>query len=470
MIVANTFELKMKEFDIIVIGTGGGTKLVRPVANLGYKVCVIEKESLGGTCLNRGCIPSKMLIHAAEVASQMYGCDKYCLSWDKSTFQVNFKELVERVSNEIDAESQSIQPAYDKNPNITLIKGHAKFISDHCIEVNNEKLTAPKIIIAVGAKAHIPKGIKGLESTPYITYREALRQTKQPKKLIVIGAGYIAAELGYFFGALGTEVHFVIRSQMLRHEDTEVRDDFVKAFSKDFALHYGKPIKASHDGTLFSIDIETKEGLQTLHADQCLIATGVEPYTEGLGLENTSIELNSRGFIQTDDFLQTTEKGVWALGDCVGNYLFRHSANFEGEYLFKSLFMDDTPSPIDYPPMPHAVFTHPQIAGVGYTEDELIAQNIDYFKGVNAYKSSAMGMALRSETGLVKLLFDKRSHKLIGAHITGEEAANMTHMLIAYMNMKATLDDLLNTIYIHPAINEIIRNAARKAKAALDLK
>ena len=457
----------MEQYDIVVIGTGGGTKLVRPVADLGYKVCVVEKESLGGTCLNRGCIPSKMLIHAADVASQMNRSEKFSITWDKKSFNVDFKDLVSRVSNEIDIESQSIEPVYTSNPNITLIKGHASFTSSNIIKVNDRLITAPKIIIAVGAKAHIPASIEGLASTPYITYREALRLTTQPKKLIVIGAGYIAAELGYFFGALGTEVHFIIRSEMLRNEDAEIRDDFIKAFSQKFHLHYGKPIKASHDGNLFTISYESDNKVISLHADQCLVATGVEPYTKGLGLENTSIKTNSKGFIQTNSYLKTTQDNVWALGDCIGNYLFRHSANFEGEYLFKSLYIDNKLKPIEYPPIPHAVFTHPQIAGVGYTEEELNNQEIPYYKGVNSYKQSAMGMALRSEHGLVKLLFEKNSNKLIGAHITGDEASNMVHMLIAYINMNATLDDILKTVYIHPAINEIIRNAARKAKASI---
>ena len=156
------------------------------------------------------------------------------------------------------------------------------------------------------------------------------------------------------------------------------------------------------------------------------------------------------------------------MGDCIGKYFFRHSVNFEGEYLFDYIFGGKPKSPIHYPPMPHAVFTHPQVAGVGATEEELKAQGIDYAVGLNPYKSSAMGMALLSDHGFCKILIDRKTRKILGGHIIGPEASDMIHMIIAYMNMNATLDDMLRTIYIHPALPEIVRNAARKAKTALD--
>jgi dihydrolipoamide dehydrogenase len=166
--------------------------------------------------------------------------------------------------------------------------------------------------------------------------------------------------------------------------------------------------------------------------------------------------------------LETSVAGVFALGECIGKYFFRHSVNFEGEYLFDYVFGGKPKSPIHYPPMPHAVFTHPQVASVGATEEELKNKGIDYVVGLNSYKNSAMGMALLAEDGFCKILVERKSRKILGGHIIGPEASDMVHMIIAYMNMNATLDDMLRTIYIHPALPEIIRNAARKAKLALD--
>ncbi len=453
----------MKHYDVIVLGSGGGTKLVRPCADLGLKVAIIEKGPLGGTCLNRGCIPSKMLIHTADVATIIQECSRFNLHVD-GKLSVDFKALVERVDKTIDADSNSIAPAYDKHPNIDLYPGEGKFISDHTVQIGDVQISGDKVFVAIGTRPSIPK-IEGLEGTPYMTSEEALRETKQPKKLLVIGAGYIATELGYFYGALGTDVHFVVRSELIRKEDKDVRKAFSKSFKKRFSLHEGLvPVKVEYTEGEFALTCEDKQKARTvLKGDSLLVVTGVTPWTDHVGIENTSIELDDKGFIKVDEHLQTTAKNVYALGDCIGRYLFRHSVNFEGEYLFRTLFQEKKPEPITYPPMPHAIFSHPQVAGVGLTEDECIEQGIDYFVGLNKYADSAMGMALRSEEGFAKLIFEKRSEKLIGAHIIGEEASNMIHMLIGPMTMNATLSDLLKMIYIHPALPEVVRNAARKA-------
>ncbi len=455
----------VKHYDVIVIGSGGGTKLVRPVASLGYKVAIIEKGPLGGTCLNRGCIPSKMLIHAADVVRAIGEAHRFEVI-PKENPEIAFSDLMKRVKATVDEESVSIAPLYDQNPNIDYFKGSCYFIEPKVIQIGNEKISADKILISVGAEPYIPE-IKGLENVPYMTYEEALRLEKQPKKALVIGGGYIACELGYFYGALGTEVEFIVRSEFLRNEDKDVRAEFDRVFSERYTVHKGwRPIEVAYDQGIYLLTIEDSAGnRKTLDGDALCIFAGVKPCTETLGLENTHIATDERGFINVDDRLKTSQEGVWSLGDCIGQHLFRHSANFQGEYLFRTLYGDANDEPIVYPPMPHAVFSYPQVGSVGKTEDELIKEGADYVVGLNHYKNSAMGMALRSEHGFVKLLFDRESKKLIGAHVIGDEASNMVHMLIAFMSMNATIDDLLNMIYIHPALPEIVRNAARKAKA-----
>ena len=453
----------MKHYDIIVIGSGGGSKITRPAANLGLKVAIIEEAKLGGTCLNHGCIPSKMLIHPADVATILKNAHRFEVDIN-DTPKVRFKELVERVSREIDADSDSIAPLYENHKNIDFYPYHASFVSDKVIEVNGESLTADKIFIVTGARPHIPD-IPGLKDTPFLTYKEALRLTKQPRKLIVVGAGFIATELGYFFGALGTDVTFLVRSQFLRPEDDDIVDEFTTSFKKRFNVELGaSPNHVTYKNKQFTVTYDLAGESKSIEADQLLIVTGVTPNADKLGLENTSITTNDKGYINVDDYMQTAVPGVYSFGDVVGNYLFRHSANFEGQYCFDAHVKGDGSNPIKYPPMPYAVFTQPQIARVGKSEKELKQDGIAYLIGKNAYKHSAMGMALRSKEGFVKLLFDEKTKVLLGAHIIGEEASNMIHMLIAYMNMGATLDDLLSTIYIHPALPEIVRNAARNVK------
>jgi len=459
----------MKEYDVIVIGSGGAAKVTSPVARLGKRVACIEKDALGGTCLNRGCIPSKMLIHPADVAVEIKQASKFDIDVD-TNIHVNFERLVTRISKTVDTDSSRIAAGYDRNPNIDHYHATARFISNKVIEVDQKQITADKIIIGVGARPQIPD-IEGLAGTPYMTSTEALRRTDLPKKMIVIGASYIAVELGHAYGALGTETHFLVRSRLLRREDNQIAEEFARGFSKLYQIHFGAaPKKIEYHNGHFTVFYQADGETQQLTADALLVATGVVSNADTLGLENTDVELSNDNFVNVDEHLQTAVDGVYALGDCIGRYFFRHSVNFEGEYLFKSLFVDQKRSPIQYPPIPHAIFTHPQVAGVGKTEEQLKEEGIDYVVGVNPYLKSAMGMALLADCGLCKILVDRTTRKILGAHIVGAEASNMIHVLIAFMNMNGTLDDLLKMVYIHPALPEIVRNAARKASAVFEIK
>ncbi len=457
----------MKNYDIIIIGGGGGLKL-RAATEIGLKVAVIEKEALGGTCLNKGCIPSKMLIHTADLVEQLKDLSKFNIEMTSSS-KVHFESLVKRVNQSITSDSKLIEEAYEKNDLVDFYHGHGKFIKPKIIQVNGEKITAEKIFIATGAKPNIPN-ITGLEGTPYMTSTEALKNTKLPKSMIVIGGGYIAVELGYFYGALGTKVTFLVRSDLLREVDSDIKERFQEAFMERYEVkthHKVSEIHYSDKNEEFSVIAKNKDGKSIeFKSESLLLATGVIPNTENLGLENTAIRTNKKGFINVNEYLETEEKNIYALGDVIGKYLFRHSVNFEGEYLLRTLYENPVNEKISYSPMPYAVFSNPQIAGIGFTEEQLKKEKIDYIIGKNDYKNSAMGGdALQSKHGMVKLLFEKKSLKLLGAHIIGEEAATMIHMCIAYINMEATLDDMLKTIYIHPALPENIRNACRKAKS-----
>ncbi len=443
----------MKQYDIIVIGSGGGSKISTPASELGYKCAIIEKWKWGGTCLNRGCIPSKMLIHPANISMAIREANK--LGIKANIKSIDFKNIIKRINSTVGKDSRSIPKWYDKKKNLDYYHGHATFISDKVIEVNGKKITAKKIFIATGAKPSIPP-IPGLKGTPYMTSTEALRNTKLPKKLIVLGGGYIAAELGHAYSALGSDVHFLVRGELIAREDNDIKKEFSKNFCTNHKVHFVNTKAVEYKNKEFIIT--TSKG--KIKGDGLLIATGVKPNTDNLGLENTKIKTN-RGFIKVNKHLETSVKNVYALGDCVGNFMFRHSVNFEGEYLFNNL---KKKTPIKYPPMPHAVFSHPEIGAVGMTEEQLIEKKIPYYKGINRYENSAMGMARMPDHGLVKLLFHKKTEKLLGAHIIGEEASNMIHQLIYAITFKATKSDLLKMIYIHPALPEIVKNAVRNAK------
>ncbi|KAI9329716.1 dihydrolipoamide dehydrogenase [Obelidium mucronatum] len=493
-----------QHFDVIVIGSGSGTKLIRPVANLGYKVAVIEKDAYGGTCLNRGCIPSKMLIHPADVITTIkteapkLGIH---LSFDpsiKNPISINQKTLVSRVCSEIDKDSESIGPMYDRLPNITRFDGTASFIgpkkiriqlkscvaSDTSNSLSVVEISGDRIFVATGCHASVPTAeIPGLAGTPYMTYREILRNPIAYESMIVIGGGYIACELGYYAARVGnTKVTFLVREKMLRGEDEEIRKEFEKEFSREFDVRIGYVVVSvryeEEGGGWFHVTIECKEtkDVQVLKSRALFVAAGVQADVESLGLELTGVKTTKQGFIDVDHRFETACPRIYAFGDVIGRYLFKHAANFEGEWLFKTLFAPpqakgsvqkwtDENGGILYPPIPHAVFSSPQIGGVGLTEQQ--AQQKYTPEGIIVGRCDvadvAMGAALMATSGFIKLIFSRVDKRLVGAHMIGEQASVVIHMAIAYMHMKATLDDLMDTIYIHPALVEVLRDAARDA-------
>ncbi|WCL51147.1 dihydrolipoyl dehydrogenase [Leptospira sp. GIMC2001] len=455
----------MKHYDTIVIGSGGGTKLVRPVADLGRKVAIAEMESPGGTCLNRGCIPSKMLIYPADIIHLTKDLSR--LNIQKSDkWNIDFQSMIQRISNTVDSESASIPPVYDKHPNIDFYPHRAKFIGEKEISVGGEIITGDRIFLAVGCRPMIPH-IKGLDKTPYWTSREALRSETIPKRLVVLGAGFIALELGMAYAAFGSKVDFIARSRVLGEVDHDIREAFCKHASNTVNFYENTNIQeVEYKDGIFKIQL-TDDNDTILEADALLIATGIRPNTDDLGLENTKITLDRSGYIETNSYLETTQKNIFALGDVIGRYFFRHSVNFEGEYLFDNLYKKEKQQPIHYPPMPSAIFTYPEIANVGLTEEECRNGGFDYLSVIHNYSGSATGMARLPEVGFVKILVDRKTRKLLGTHIIGDEASNLIHLMIFGMTMGSTIEDYLNMIYIHPALPEIARNAFRKARDLL---
>ena len=456
----------MKTYDLVVIGSGGAANIAQCAYEAGLKVALIEEAKMGGTCLNRGCIPSKMLIHPANVATSIKESHK--LGFESSLRIVHFKKILERINKETDTDSSRISSWYKTTKDIGYYQGHARFLSDHVIDVQNEIFFGKIIVIGTGARPSIPP-ISGLLATPYWTSTQALRSHSLPKRLIVIGGGYIACELGYAYAALGCDVHFLVRDhQLLTREDNEISQQFTKIFSKNHSLYFDVSTeKVEYTHKKFRVTIKDKnKKIKRIDSDALLVATGIAPNADKLGLENTSIKTNNRGFIKVNQFLQTKAKNVYALGDVVGNYLFRHSVNFEADYLC-NLLVREKKKPISYPPIPHAVFTHPEIAAVGKTQEELHEEKIPYIIGRCKYSETAMGLARHSDQDFVKLLFHRKTKRLLGAHIMGEEASILIHQLIYAITLQATVADLLKMVYVHPALSEVVMRAAYDAAQKL---
>lgn len=449
--------MSKKDFDLIVIGGGVGAKLAHSLSQQHYHCAVIEEDLLGGTCLNHGCIPSKMLIHSAELAREIDRSSLFQIHTEK--IRCAFPKLVTRVTDEVTQKSLEMEEGMKENPFLTFFHQKGTFLDPHRVRVRDTILSAKHMVIATGAQPSIP-AILGLKDTPFLTAKTALRLKKLPSHLIIIGGGYIAAELGFYFSALGAKVTIFARSELLSREDEDIRKEFSRIFSRYVQIEPQQvPDSVLYEEGHFTVHSKGKK----YEADQLLVATGLKGSLEGLGLEKTRVTSDAKGFIQVDQYLQTAEKHIFALGDAIGSPFFRHKANFEADFLFQQQFLSKKPKPLIYPPIPHGIFSYPQVASVGASETELKKKNVSYVCGCCEYGETARGMALLPEGGFVKLLFAKETKSLLGAHIVGEDAVTLCHVLSAFLVKEARVDEMAKMIYIHPALPELIKKAAQSA-------
>jgi dihydrolipoamide dehydrogenase len=279
--------------------------------------------------------------------------------------------------------------------------------------------------------------------------------------LTIIGGGYIAAELAHFFGSLGTKINIIQRRDiLLPDEDEEVARKFTDMFSNKYSIHLGYHTQSvSKSSGTFTVVAKNSPGRKIeVESDQLLIATGRTPNSDTLDLGKTGVKTDSAGFIAVDNHLETNVKGIFALGDAVGRYLFKHAANHEAQYAYHNL-THDKKIPVDYTAMPHAVFSSPQVAGAGYTEQELKQNNIQYSKAIYPYIRTAMGEAIEDRDGFVKLLASKEG-KILGCHIIGSQASILIHEVLVAMKLGAGVNSIVRTVHIHPALSEVVSRAA----------
>jgi mycothione reductase len=462
----------LQKFDLIVIGSGSGLDVANAATQNGLKVAVIEKDRMSGTCLNRGCIPSKLLIHSADVAEIIKSANLFGIEVDG--LSVNFQKIVERVNNITDHKSGQIKNAFKDIENPKLFAKECKFVGEKTILIgDNEKMTAENILIASGTRPQIPKKIKGLEGSSYITSNEALRLKKQPRVITFIGGGYITCELAHFFGSLGTEINIVqLGDALISKEDEEISKKFTEVFSKKYNVYLGyetesvskRKRNSDNDAdSIFQIIAKNSDGRKSLEldSDQLLLAVGRIPNSDILDIEKAGVKVHEKGFIITDDYLETNIKGIFALGDAVGRYQFKHNANHESRYAFNNILHPNRKVAVDYTSMPHAIFSSPQVAGVGFTEQELKKKSIDYQRSVYPYINTGMGEAIEDRDGFVKFLVDGKSRKILGCHIIGSHASILINEVLVAMRVgDGTIDSISRTIHIHPALSEVIARAA----------
>jgi len=448
----------MQQFDLMVIGSGSGLEVSSEAAGFGLSVAIIEEGPFGGTCLNRGCIPSKMLIHCADVMDTIKSAHIFGIH---ATVQgIDWKHIIARATDEVDADARAIEEGNRQNDNVTVFKGQGSFVGLKTLGVNGEQISAETVLIAAGTRPMVPE-IPGLKDVPYITSDEALRLPEQPRRLAILGGGYIAAEMAHFFGALGTEVTLIHRGpQLLRAEDDDVARRFTEVFQRKINMLLNTQIsRVESRGSEIVLEVSSSGSTSEVAADGLLVATGRVPNTDVLNVAATGVDVDERGFVKTDEFLETNVPGIWALGDIVGKYLLKHSANLEAAYAGNNIFNPENKAAVDYNAMPHAIFASPQVAGVGLTEREVNQHGIDYAVATYDYYNTAYGSSIEDRDGFVKVLAERESGQILGTHIIGTDASMLIQEVVNAMRVGLTVRGITQSIYVHPALPEVVQRA-----------
>ena len=450
-----------KQFDCLVIGAGpGGYVAAIRCAQLGMKTAVVEKrKTLGGTCLNVGCIPSKALLHASE---KFEDAEKHMGDMGvKVSPKLDLKIMMKHKDGVVDANTKGIEFLFKKN-GVTRIEGTAKIVSAGKVKVGKEIYEADNIIIASGSDVISLPGIK-IDEKKIVSSTGALELPEVPKSMVVIGGGVIGLELGTVWRRLGAKVTVVeFMDNILPGMDGEIRKEAKKIFEKqglDFKLS-SKVVAAKATAKGVDLKIEPAAGgkAEKLKADIVLMAIGRKPYTEGLGLDKVGVKLDERGRIITDEFFETSVEGIYAIGDVIKGAMLAHKAEDEGVILAEMLAGQS--GHIDYDCIPGVVYTWPEVASVGKTEEALKTEGVKYKAGKFPFMANGRARAMGMTDGFVKVLADANTDRVLGAHIIGPGAGDLIQEVVSVMEFEGTAEDIARTCHAHPTLTEVVKEAA----------
>jgi dihydrolipoamide dehydrogenase len=455
----------MASYDVVVIGAGpGGYVCAVRAAQLGQKVAVIEKQWVGGVCLNVGCIPSKALLRNAELAHTLRERDKeFGFSFDN--LQLDYGAAVKRSRQVSDRLTRGIGFLLKKN-NIDLLMGTAEFTGAHSLKVTDKdgavtEVEAKNIVIATGSHTAMIPGVT-VDGKRIVTYLEAILQTERPERVVIIGAGAIGAEFATVWSSYGTQVTMVeMLPRILPLEDEEISAELTKAFQKrgiqiltDTKV---KSITASDTGV--KVVVENAGAEQTLEADQALVAIGFRPNIEGLGLEKAGVALTERKFVQIDERMATNVPGIWAIGDVTGQLLLAHVASAQGVVCAEHIAGLETIT-LDYRMMPRATYCQPQVASFGLTEAQAIAQGYEVKVGKFPFQPNGKALGLGDYTGFAKIITDAKYGEILGAHLIGPEVSELLPELTLAQRSELTAEDIARNVHAHPTLSEVLMEAA----------
>lgn len=454
------------KYDIIVLGSGpGGYVAAIRASQLGFKTAVVERESLGGICLNWGCIPTKALLKSANVFEYMNHASDYGITVNAP--KADFPGMVSRSRGVADGMSKGVTFLMKKNK-IDVIMGEGKVKTGKKLDVTDKdgKTTtyeADHIIISTGARAKELPNVK-VDGKKIIEYRKAMSMEKQPKKMVVMGSGAIGCEFAYFYNAIGTEVTIVeYLDNIVPREDEEVSKQLARTFKKNgIKIMTGAAVESvDTKGAGCKVKVKTKKGEEIIECDVVLSAVGVTPNTENIGLEDVGIATD-RGLIQVDEFYKTNIPGYYAIGDCVPGPALAHVASAEGILCVEKIKGENV-HPIDYNNIPSCTYCSPEVASVGMTEADAKEAGLEIKVGKFPFSASGKAKAAGHSDGFVKLIFDAKYGELLGGHMIGANVTEMVAELVSIRKLETTGHEIIKTIHPHPTMSEAIMEAAAAA-------
>ncbi len=454
----------MKEYDLIVIGSGSAMNIVDPMIqdNPNIRIAVIDKDEPGGICLTRGCIPSKILLYPAELVRKIE--EARDLGIDTDIRKINFAFVMDRMRKLIYTDIDQIREGLSNSKNIDYYHAPAEFTAPYTMKVSGTEIRSKMIFLCIGSKTIIPP-IKGLDKINYLTSDSAFKLKKLPESIAIVGGGYIAAEFGDFFSSMGSKVTIIGRNpQFVPEEEPEASALLKKVLARHMTIITNHEVREVRDSSsmeeLVAADRKTGK-ITTITAKEVMIATGRGPITDILHPERSGVKLTPEGWIAVNDYLETSQPGIWALGDADGKYLFRHVANYESGIVYYNAILKRRVK-VDYHAVPHAIFTYPEIAGVGLKEKEAIAKfgSDKVLIGFHKYEDTAKGEAMNVKDYFVKVIVEADTERILGAHIVGPDASILIHEIIPLMNTpERTYRPIREMMHIHPALSEVVDRA-----------
>ncbi len=461
-------------YDCIVLGSGpGGYETAIRATQLGMKTAIVEKNKLGGVCLNVGCIPTKALLKSAEVMADANHFSDYGLNLEGS-ISPDFPKVIERSRGAANQMNRGVQFLMNKN-DIDVHYGYGRITSASTIEIEpsvnmdgdeigeENTLEGDHIIIATGARAReIPP--LPIDGEHIITYKEAMMQTERPERMVIVGAGAIGVEFAYFYHNMGTDVTVVeVMDRIVPNEDADISRELERSFKKMgiTCMTAARVQGVDTDGGPLQVEVETKNGTEMLETDQVLSAVGVVGNVEDIGLDEMGIEYEN-GTITTDTFFRTNVDGIYAIGDVAGGPWLAHKASHEGIVCVEKIAGED-PMPIDYNNVPGCTYCQPQIASVGYTEEQAKEAGYEIKVGKFPFKASGKAAAIGHTEGFVKTIYDAKYGEFLGCHIIGHDATELIAEVVTSRKLETTGHEIMEAMHPHPTLSESIMESTRSA-------